>query len=120
MNNEDLKNFKGFDIEVEYQKVMDHYAEACRLTVINNSPEKRGNYKSGWVASHKKTKNGYQIDVWNEKSPNLTHLLENGHQIVNKIGGVGWASGDHHIQNSFNEIKSEYINAMENVKVKFK
>lgn len=118
MSNINLDKFNGFDIQIEYKPVMDEYADKTKNIITNQSPKgKRKSYAQGWRVQHNKTKIGYEAIVWNETDWQLTHLLENGHLIVNKIGGVGWASPHPHIQKSFDEIKNQYINAIENVKI---
>ena len=118
MSNIELDKFNGFEVEIDYKPIMKEYADKTVNIVKTNSPKgRRGKYAQGWRVLANNTKLGYEAVVWNETDWQLTHLLENGHLIVNKRGGVGWASSHPHIQKSYDSIKSQYVNAMENVKV---
>lgn len=85
------------------------------------SPEgirKTKNYKYGWtVRQGKKTENETFYEVWNKDNWQLTWLLENGHIIANKKGGVGWASARPHIQNAIDFVKPQFIAEMEKAEV---
>lgn len=62
-------------VQRETHKVANETAEELR----QNSPRNTGKYASGWAV--KKDGDGYR--VYNKISPQLTHLLENGHAKVN-------------------------------------
>lgn len=49
--------------------------------------------------------------VNNGKQPGLTHLLENGHMIVNKKGSYGRTSGIKHIAPVNDEEQDTFLNA---------
>lgn len=74
---------------------------------------KTKNYSKGWKVQMQPNKptlaEGY---VWNKTNWQLTWLLENGHFIVNKKGGVGWASAHAHIKPTYEETSKEYQKAM--------
>lgn len=54
------------------------------------SPEKTGDYKKGWAIKREKTRSGINdVTVHNKTDYQLTHLLENGHLIVNAKGEYG-------------------------------
>lgn len=55
--------------------------------------------------------------VWNDGNWELTHLLENGHKIVNKRGGVGWASMHPHITPVYSRLKPQFIADMKKAKI---
>ena len=55
-----------------------------------NSRKKRGGYAKGWKA----TNDEYGYIVHNARLPGLTHLLENGHDIVVNGQKVGHYNGD--------------------------
>lgn len=59
----------------------------------NTSPKKSGEYASGWATR----KRGLGVIVYNRKAPGLTHLLEYGHDIINKFGEYGRAPARVHI-----------------------
>lgn len=60
----------------------------------SRSPKKSGEYASGWRAKKLDKK---AVVIYNAKQPGLTHLLENGHAIVNKKGSYGRYNGIKHI-----------------------
>lgn len=61
-------------VQRETRKVANDTVEELKL----NSPRKTGKYASGWAV--RKDGEGYR--VYNKESPQLTHLLENGHAKV--------------------------------------
>lgn len=122
MKNEDIEKFNGFDIQIEYKKVVDEYAEKCKDLIQQNAKrvlkEHRGKYVNGWTEDVQKTYGGgYSVVVWNKTDWQLTHLLEDGHRIVNKKGGEGWASAHPHIDPAYRSVKNKFVKAMENVKI---
>lgn len=114
------KNLK-ISAEVKFNKIIDENAEKCRQRVKSFSPDgSRTNkkYKDGWtLLKGRKDRDQYYVEVWNETNWQLTHLLENGHLIVNKKGGVGWASAKPHIQKALDSVKQGFINQMERAEV---
>lgn len=74
---------------------------------------KTKNYSKGWKVQMQPNKpylaEGY---VWNKTNWQLTWLLENGHFIVNKQGGVGWASPHAHITPTYKQTSEEFQRAM--------
>lgn len=77
----------------------------------NRSPKKSGEYASGWRAKKldKKT-----VVIYNAKQPGLTHLLENGHMIVNKKGSYGRYNGVKHIEPVDQEEQQAFFDATMN------
>lgn len=61
----------------------------------NTSPKKYGDYAKGWKVSKKERAD---LVVHNATDYQLTHLLENGHEIVNKKGKYGRTNGIKHIK----------------------
>ena len=58
-----------------------------------NAPRRTGNYRKGFRTK----KNGEgSYTVYNATAPQLSHLLENGHEIVNKKGKFGRVNGIKH------------------------
>ena len=112
-NNIDIKNFKGIKVEVNMDDVIERNAEKCVDILKNISPKghrQSKNYASGWaVKKGRKQKDQYFAEVWNATNYQLTHLLENGHLITNKKGGVGWAEGNPHIQNALDQVKPQFL-----------
>lgn len=58
------------------------------------SPAKSGDYAKGWAV--KQEKGNYT--VYNKRKPGLTHLLENGHDVVVNGQVVGHAKAYPHIK----------------------
>lgn len=119
-----LENFKGLKAEIEYESILKEYAEKCS-DILRTVPEWKTrrlskSYNSGWTVKESKGKQGTSEVVWNETNYQLTHLLEKGHLITNKRNGIGWANAYPHIDPAFQDIKSPFMKAMEDVKVKFK
>ena len=123
VSNIDIEKFNGFDIKIEYEKVVDEYADKCCDTVKSKAKqvlkEHRGRYVNGWTTKVQKGyKDSYEVVVYNETDWQLTHLLEYGHDIVNKRGGTGWASAHKHIDPAYKAVKNKFIKAMQNVSFK--
>lgn len=105
--------------EVIYDNIIDANAEKCVSRLKQSSPEgTRGRYRQGWTTKKgRKTKNEYFVEVWNATDWQLTHLLENGHLIVNKRNGVGWAEAKPHIQEALDSVKPHFIAEMERAEI---
>lgn len=121
MKDINIEDFSGIEAEIDYQPILDKYGELCAEKIKEKSPVRTGSYRDGWVAEADKDYLGeYSVVVWNQTSWQLTHLLENGHAIVNKKGGVGRASPRPHIKKGYNAIKNEFVRAMKEVNINFK
>lgn len=57
------------------------------------SPKNKGGYRKGWRVKNE----GFAYIVYNSTYPGLTHLLENGHDIVVNGRKVGHEAGKPHI-----------------------
>lgn len=116
-----LEDFKGFNFTIEMKEPIEKYSNKCCEIVKSLSPSgyrKNKKYRDGWVVEYKEGKEGFEARVWNKDNYQLTHLLENGHLIVNKKGGEGWASAKPHIELAYQRVKDPFIEAMKNVKIK--
>lgn len=121
-----LETFRGLRYKIKYKNIVDKYADqaVAKLKVVSPSQErvrnrKRGKYKDTWTTKvFKDEDDEYAVKVWNESNWQLTHLLENGHFIVNrKDGMLGWASPKPHIKPTAEEIKPLFVNAMEKAEI---
>lgn len=74
----------------------------------DRSPVKTGEYAKGWRAKRLEKR---VVAVYNAKQPGLTHLLENGHMIVNEKGSYGRTSGIKHIAPVNDEEQNTFLNA---------
>ena len=118
-----IEKFNGFDIEIEYQKVNEEYADKCCDVVKQKAnhvlKQHRGRYVSGWTTRIEKYgRSGQGVVVYNATDWQLTHLLENGHEIVNKKDGTGWSAPRPHIKPAYRSLKGKYLKALNNVEIK--
>lgn len=83
----------------EVSKVVDgavkSVARQTAAKLKNSSPSKSGEYARGWSV---KTVSRRESVVYNRTHPGLTHLLENGHVVRNKVGTYGRARAIKHIK----------------------
>ena len=113
-------------IEKQLGAILDKYSELSRETVLkcsrqaargtaqklrNTSPKraKGGEYAASW--STRKYGKGYV--VYNKEHYQLTHLLEYGHDIVNKFGEYGRAPAHVHIKPVADEYERQFIENVE-------
>lgn len=116
---ENIETMGDLKITIEYQEVLKKYANRCRDIVESKSPKKSGEYARGWKAEVEgEGTDSFTIIVRNTTRPALTWLLENGHQIVNRKKGVGWASAHPHIEPSYKAIRGKLLKDIQNVKFK--
>lgn len=122
MSSTNLKNFKGFKGKIHYEPIIEEYAERCCSALRVTSPRRRrGRYAQGWTVNYDRRVGGvFGGIVWNRTDWQLTHLLENGHLIVNKRGGSGWASPVPHIENAYQKVKDPFIDAMRKADIEIK
>lgn len=82
------------DVQGSVKRNIDRTAKESVQKLRDSSPVKTGEYSSGWAT---KKQGDMDVVVYNRKAPGLTHLLENGHAIVNKKGMYGRTNGIKHI-----------------------
>lgn len=101
-------------VEIQMQRIIDDYTVEVRRAVNNaqdkvakeaaqklrnTSPKKTGEYAKGWAVRRQKGRNGIvDVEVYNKRKPQVTHLLENGHQVINGKGEYGRYNGVKHIK----------------------
>ena len=119
-NTKSLKDFRKFEAKIEYESIIDKYAEKCKELVVMRSPVRRGKYKKGWTVEATKKGQTYKAVVRNVTDYQLTHLLENGHLIVNKINGVGYSAPRPHIKVAYYSIKNQFIREINSVDIETK
>ena len=103
----------AIDISSQVKDALDEYSVEFKRAVNNsfdvvakkgvtqlkeNSPKKTGDYAKGWDIVREKNRNGINdVTIRNKTDYQLTHLLENGHVIVNAKGTFGRTSPIKHI-----------------------
>lgn len=112
-----IEDFRKLNYKVDVDPVIIKYAAEMRNKLKqsptpigeNNRPHK---YRETWHYVMRPKK--HEAVVYNRENYRLTHLLENGHFIVNrKDGKLGWARGTPHISLAFRDIAPKFIEAME-------
>lgn len=94
------------DVDEVIDKTLKSTGRQIKAKLKEVSPEEYGDYAKGWQVKRTDDKG---IVVYNSKYPGLTHLLSNGHAIVNGYGEYGRVNGDNHIQ----EAETEYVKKFE-------
>lgn len=121
----EIEKFKGIDANIDIEDIVLKYGEKAVEQLKANSPsdnkvrlkKRKGKYKDTWTTRNKIKDDDVESMVWNDGNWQLTHLLEHGHQIVNKRGGVGWASMKPHIKPTYDKLKPKFIKEMKNVDI---
>lgn len=97
-------------VDTTVEEATSKASKKTAATLRSNSPKQTGEYSSGWRSKKLGDK---EAIVYNSKMPGLTHLLENGHVVVNAKGIVGRANGIKHIEPAAEEGIEEYIQTLE-------
>lgn len=103
----------AFNLTEQIEGVFDDYTRDMKRTVNNAvdtvakegvsrlrsiSPRKSGDYAKGWAIKRERGRSGINdVTIHNKTDYQLTHLLENGHLIVNGKGTYGRTRGIKHI-----------------------
>ena len=114
-NYEGKDHYKGIEIADSVREILDDYSvKTKRVTndeidkigkeavqkLKNTSPKRPngGDYAKGWAFKRYRPRSGIiDVVVHNKTHYQLTHLLENGHRIVNAYGEFGRYNGVKHI-----------------------
>lgn len=118
----DLTKIKDFKCKINYQKILEKYANKTIDILHNTSPSsnrpgRKTPYKDGWISEEAKYRTGDRVTVWNKTNWQLTHLLENGHFITNKTSGIAWSAPRPHIKPAFDRVEPQFIRAMRKVEI---
>lgn len=92
-----LEDYIG-DVQDIVEESAKEAAEFCKAQLRNSSPRRKGKYASGWTVKAQRSGTLVSFVVHNKNAPQLTHLLENGHRVVNKKGEQGRAPAIKHIK----------------------
>lgn len=119
----DLLKVKDVKVDIEYKDILEKYSKQTVETLKSPSvsphsdrPGRATPYRLGWGVTERTYRTGYRHTVWNKTNWQLTHLLENGHFITNKEGGIAWAEPKPHIEPTYNRIEPKFIRAMRKAK----
>lgn len=96
------------DVNMTVDEVMKNNANEAKKALTWNSPARTGKYAKSWAV--KKEKGRYI--VYNKK-PGLTHLLENGHDIIRDGRKIGHAPAQPHIKPVEEMIKDKIVKELE-------
>lgn len=83
------------EVQTSVKRNIDRTAKEAVQKLRSTAPHKTGSYAQGWGT---KKQGEMDVVVHNRTDYQLTHLLENGHAIVNKKGTYGRTSGIKHIK----------------------
>lgn len=112
--NEVLEEY-GREVETSVAKIIPDVAqETAERLNTSPTPIKSGEYASGWTSTQETSAVGkVTVRVYNEKKPQLTHLLEFGHAI--KRGGrtIGNVRGIKHIKTRSEFAEDELMKKVE-------
>ena len=118
-----LEDFNGIRVDLNIKEIVEKHAKETTETLhsINTWKMRRRSksYSAGWTMKlEARSKEDVYAQVYNKTDWQLTWLLENGHLIVNKRGGVGWAAPHKHIEPTYNKQAKKFIDDMENIDIK--
>lgn len=97
------------DVDQALTKTIKDLAKDTQKKLQEESPEKSGKYAKSWTT---KQENPTKFVVYN-KEYYLTHLLENGHDIIAGGRKVGHAKGKEHIKPVNEWLQEEAVNRLE-------
>lgn len=87
------------DLKRKVNNAVDNVAKEGVQKLKSTSPKKTGDYAKGWTIKRDRSRSGINdVTIWNPTDYRLTHLLENGHMIVNGKGTFGRTNGIKHIK----------------------
>lgn len=112
-----LQDFKGIQIDVnKARRNIEWAAKETRKRLKKTTWErnrKNRRYPSTWRwRISENEEHLYVATVYNETNYYLTWLLENGHIIANKEGGIGWSPPVFHIEPIAREVGEKFIARM--------
>ena len=94
------------NVKQSVEKNAKNCSKGSATALKGSSPRESGEYAGGWTS---KKLGEADFIVYNRKAPGLTHLLENGHMIVNKKGTYGRVPGIKHIKPVEDEFVEKFV-----------
>lgn len=90
------------ELDEELKDAIHEVGKSTRSDVRANSPKLTGAYSRSWSCDFSDREGHHEAVVANRRHWQITHLLEDGHEIRNQYGGpygrVGPADPEHHLQ----------------------
>lgn len=116
-----LENFKGFNIDIDFDRIAKEHAEHLAEEINANISRQgwEGDYANSWGVT-KRQRGDKTTFIVHSSAYRLSHLLENGHLIVNKNGGVGWSAPRKHIKPAVDNELPSFYRDVENIKINLK
>lgn len=110
-----IDDWKPYKFKIDMNEAIDSSASNMRNQLWKLSPKgknsRKDKYFRGWT--YKMNKKTHSAIVYNATNYRLTHLLENGHFIVNrKDGKLGWVAPRPHIQKAFDIVAPKFVERM--------
>lgn len=108
----------GREVEATVAKVIPDVAKETVSKLNVDSPVRKGEgggeYASGWTETQTESALGkVTVNVYNEKKPTLTHLLEYGHALVRGGRTVGNVRARKHIQSRSDYAEEQLMKKVE-------
>lgn len=118
-----IDEFNKLTIDLDYDSIIIDNAKACCQEIVEYCKNRKWtDYAKGWVVDmirpNRKNKNSKGKNsvaaavIHNKNHYQLTHLLEKGHLIVNKVGGIGFAAPFPHIRPAYDKYSYEFYTDM--------
>lgn len=97
------------EVQDATNKSIEKVAKESVRKLKNTSPKRpgHGEYARGWTIKREKGRGNIATLIVHNKQYQLTHLLENGHVVVNKYGTYGRAPAKKHIKPVEEEANTE-------------
>ena len=91
------------ELDEELKDAIHEVGKSTRSDLRSNSPKLTGDYARSWGCDFSDKEGHHEAVVSNRKHWQITHLLEDGHDIKNRkdgpvLGHVGPADPEHHLQ----------------------
>lgn len=116
--NELLKDY-GDECSRKIEEVLPAVGKEAQAKVKTSAQQQfkkhkaRKSYLTGWALKVEKKGMHIKVYVYNKKAPQLTHLLENGHNVANGRGATGYVPGRPHIAPANDWAQKEVIERLE-------
>lgn len=114
-----LEDFKGFKVDINFDEIAKKNADELAKKINQNIQSEgwTGTYANSWDVVERKYSKDTSYIV-RSKVYQLSHLLENGHMIVNKKSGVGWSAPRPHIMPAYRVQRDQFLREVDNIDVK--